>query len=117
MEQNSEGNAGGFQQLYQNLINHVLKVKGASLEAEREAAFDNTGLTQPVKTLIDKVANSAYRVTDTDIDAVKRSGKSEDEIFELVICGAVGQASRQYKSALDALQEVVTVEKGGQHAS
>jgi alkylhydroperoxidase/carboxymuconolactone decarboxylase family protein YurZ len=36
---------------------------------------------------------------------VKESGLSEDEVFELVVCAAVGQAARQYESALAALAE------------
>lgn len=116
MEQNSK-DGGGFRQLYQGLVDNILKGKGISPEAERQAAFDNIGLTGPIKALIENVATAAYRVTEGDMDAVRQSGKSEDEIFELVICGAVGQASRQYKSALATLQEVIAAEKGGQHAS
>ena len=109
--------ASGFRQLYQALVDHLLKGKGVSSEADRQAAFGNSGLAEPAKTLIDKVANFAHRVTDVDVESVRNSGKTEDEIFELIICGAVGQASRQYSNALSALQEVMGIEKGGPHAS
>jgi alkylhydroperoxidase/carboxymuconolactone decarboxylase family protein YurZ len=49
------------------------------------------------------VANHAYQVTDGDIAAVRAAGLSEDQIFEIVVCAAVGQASRQCTSALAAL--------------
>ena len=117
MEQNSKENASGFRQLYQELLDRVLKGRSAGSEAARQAAFDDAGLEEPVRTLIDKVANGAYRITDSDVDAVRAAGKSEDEIFELVICGAVGQASRQYNNGLAALREAVTGKKGGSHAS
>jgi len=42
-------------------------------------------------------------MTDEDIAAVRAAGLSEDQIFEIVICAAIGQASRQYTSALAAL--------------
>jgi hypothetical protein len=38
-----------------------------------------------------------------DIAAVKASGLSEDQIFELVVCAAIGQATRQYDTAFAAL--------------
>jgi len=53
--------------------------------------------------LIDKVAKRAYTVTDEDIAAAMSSGLSEDQIFEIVVCAAVGQATRQYDTALAAL--------------
>ena len=67
--------------------------------------------------MIDKVAREPTRVTDEDVAAVKSSGTSEDQIFELVVCAAIGQATRQYETALDALAEVMTGEKGSEHAS
>jgi alkylhydroperoxidase family enzyme len=56
-----------------------------------------------MRTLIDKVAYHAYSVTDEDVAAVRTAGLSEDQIFEIVVCAAVGQASRQYENGLAAL--------------
>jgi hypothetical protein len=39
---------------------------------------------------------------------VEASGLGEDQIFELVVCAAIGQATRQYQSALGALAGVTT---------
>ena len=75
---------------------------GAS-HAQRRAAFDNAGLAEPLRTLIDKIAKHAYKVTDDDIAAARASGLSEDQIFELAVCAAIGQATRQYDTALAAL--------------
>ena len=55
------------------------------------------------------MARHAYRVTDDEIAGAKASGLSEDQIFEMVVCAAIGQASRQYTTALGAL-EVATKE-------
>jgi alkylhydroperoxidase family enzyme len=54
--------------------------------------------------LIHKVAKHAYRVTDDDIAAARTSGVSEDQIFELMVCAAIGQATRQYDAAVAALE-------------
>jgi hypothetical protein len=71
---------------------------------KRHAAFDNAGLAWPLRTLIDKVAKHAHKITDEDIAAARASGLSEDQIFETVVCAAVGQATRQYDTALAALK-------------
>lgn len=85
------------------LVTRILEGEGHASATQRRAAFHNTGLTEPVTTLIDKVAKCSYKVTDADISAVKAAGLSEDQIFELVVCAAVGQATRQYDTALAAL--------------
>ena len=97
---------------HQALVTRVLEGDGRAARAERRAAFANAGLAEPLRTLIDKVARQPTRITDEDIAAVKSSGVSDDQIFELVVCAAIDQATRQYETALDALAEAVTGEKG-----
>jgi hypothetical protein len=82
----------------------ILDRDGRASHAQRKAAFNNAGLAEPLSTLIDKVARHAYRVTDEDIAAVRATGLSEDQIFEIVVCAAIGQATRQYDAALAALE-------------
>ncbi len=86
------------------VIARILEGDGKASLAQRRAAFNNTGLAEPLSTLIDKVAKHAYRVTDEDIAAARASGLSEDQIFEIVVCAAIGQAARQYDAALAALE-------------
>ncbi|HEY1807325.1 MAG TPA: hypothetical protein VGG42_02130 [Acidobacteriaceae bacterium] len=86
------------------LTRRILAGDGQSSSSERRAAFDNSGLAGPRETLLDKVARHAFRVTDEDIAAAMASGLSEDQVFEMVVCAAVGQATRQYESALAALE-------------
>lgn len=102
---------------HQVLVTRVLEGDGRAPRAERRAAFDNEGLAEPLRTLIDKVARQPTRVADEDIAKVEASGLSEDQIFELVICAAIGQATRQYETALEALAEAMTDKKGSEHAS
>ena len=85
------------------VIARILEGDGMSSVAQRRGAFDNAGLADPLRTFIEKVARHASKVTDADIAAVKASGVSEDQIFELVVCAAIGQAARQYDTALAAL--------------
>ncbi|HKA86754.1 MAG TPA: hypothetical protein VKE22_03775 [Haliangiales bacterium] len=86
------------------LVARILEGDGLASPAQRRAAFDNAGLEEPLRTLIRKVAERARRVTDDDIAAARAAGLSEDQIFEVVVCAAIGQASRQYDTALAALR-------------
>jgi len=85
------------------LVGRILEGSGYASRTQRSAAFNNAGLAAPVSTLIDKVAKCSYKVMDEDIAGAKAAGLSEDQIFELVVCAAAGQAARQYDAALAAL--------------
>lgn len=91
--------------LHRELVARVLEGDGKAAPELRRAAFDNAGLDEPIRTLIEKVADHAHRVSDEDVAAVRAAGLSEDQIFEIVTCAAVGQATRQYTSALAALAD------------
>jgi alkylhydroperoxidase family enzyme len=85
------------------LVARILEGDGMASRAQRRAAFDNARIAEPLSALIEKVARHAHKVTDTDIAATRASGRSEDQIFEIVVCAALGQATRQYDTALAAL--------------
>jgi alkylhydroperoxidase family enzyme len=85
------------------LVTRILGDDARASRERRKAAFDNAGLQEPLRTLVDKVARRATTVTDEDISAVRAAGVTEDQIFEIVVCGAVGQAVRQHDQALAAL--------------
>ena len=56
--------------------------------------------------LIDKVALRPTQVTEADFTAAKAAGFSEDQLFELVICAAVGHSTRLYEAGLAAVAEL-----------
>lgn len=99
---------------HKELTAHLLEGPGKATQALRRAAFENKGLEAPLDALINKVAVQPIRVTDEDVNAAKGCGLSEDQIFELIICAAVGQSSRQYESALKALDQARN--EGSKHA-
>ena len=86
------------------LVTRILEGDGKASRAQRLAAFGHTGFSEPLNTLIDKVVKQACQVTDQDIAATKASGLSDDQIFEIVVCAAIGQAVRQHDGALAALE-------------
>jgi hypothetical protein len=90
---------------HQALVDRVLTGEGRASADLRSRAFGNEGLAPPLDSLIGKVATRPSQVTDADFAAAKSSGLSEDQLFELVICAAVGQSSRLYEAGLAALAE------------
>ena len=90
-------------QARRELVARILDGKGEAPAAQRRAAFANAGLSGPLAALVEKVATHPHRVTDDDVAAVRAAGLSEDQIYELVVCAAVGQATRQLESGLAAL--------------
>lgn len=85
------------------VIARTLQGPGVASEAARRAAFDNAGVGEPARALVAKIAERAWTVSDEDVAAPKAAGVAEDEIFELAVCAALGQATRQLDAALAAL--------------
>jgi alkylhydroperoxidase family enzyme len=93
-----------IRQAREALVRRILEGAGKASPSVRRTAFNNSGLGAPLGALVDKVARHAYRVTDADITAARASDLSEDQVFEIVVCAAIGQATRQYDTALAALE-------------
>ena len=88
----------------QAVVERALRGPGTASTAARRAAFDNQGVETPARALVDKIAQRAWTITDADVAGARAAGVSEDQIFELAVCAALGQASRQIEAALAALE-------------
>ena len=88
-------------------VQRALEGPGHASNAQRRAAFDNVGVAEPSRALIAKVTQNAWKVTDEDFAAAKAT-VSEDELFDLTVCAALGQATRQIDAALAALDVAIT---------
>jgi hypothetical protein len=53
---------------------------------------------------LDKVRTAAYTVTDPDVEALKRAGVSEDEIFEQTVAVAIAEGLRRLDATERALR-------------
>jgi len=95
------------------LQDRILNGEGKAPPEQRARAFSNAGLSQPLDGLLGKVATRPTQVTDADFAAARAAGFSEDELFELVICAAVGQSARLYDAGLAALADAVAGEGTG----
>jgi hypothetical protein len=90
---------------YRALQDRILNGEGRSSPEQRARAFGNAELSQPLAGLLGKVATRPAQVTDADFAAARAAGFSDDELFELVICAAVGQAAKRYDAGLAALAD------------
>lgn len=93
--------------VHDELAARVLGEEGHAPRDWRQAAFDNSGPDDVrVRSLVDKVASRPTEITDADF-AAAQAGLTDDQLWEIVICAAVGQSARQYEGALQALADVI----------
>jgi hypothetical protein len=91
--------------MHRALVDRVLNGEGKASAEQRARAFHNEGLPLPLDALIGKVADRPALVTEADLAEAKASGCTEDQLFELVICAAVGRSARLYEAGLAALAD------------
>ena len=70
----------------------------------RAAGDGRADVPDALHAYVDKVARNAYRVTDGDVEALKRAGYSEDAIFEITVAAAVGAGLARLERGLSALR-------------
>lgn len=61
-------------------------------------------LPPPLGAFVEKVALHADKVTDEDIAELRRAGYSEDAVFEITVCAAVGAGAARFERAMSALR-------------
>lgn len=100
--------------LVERLKSSVLEAPGHTrAEVRRAVAFGpGTQVPDALRSYADKVALHAYRVTDEDVEALKRAGYSEDQIFEVTAAAALGAAVRRLERGLAVLAEAEQAQRG-----
>jgi len=53
---------------------------------------------------VERVARTAWKITDEDVAALRDSGVDEDAIFEVTIAAALGAGAGRYQVALRAIE-------------
>jgi len=96
-------------------IQALLNRPGASPPALRQAALARAeqlaerapaveAIPAELTTYLDQVVFHAERTTDADVQQLKDKGYSEDQIFELTLCAALGAGLARLNRGLAALQ-------------
>jgi hypothetical protein len=85
------------------LVSNVLEGPGQLEAAVRRAAFEQGELPESLASLVAKIHRHAWKVTDEDVAAARAAGGSQDQLFELIVCAAVGAAHERLAAGLAAL--------------
>ena len=93
--------------LHRLLVDRILHGPGRAPADQRARAFADTDLPEPLRPLLDKVATASALVTDADFATAMQAGFTDDQLFELAICAAVGASTRQYEAGLAALADAL----------
>ena len=105
--------------LVRSLQDSVLTTPGETTEALRRAVEARSAelggrparegstsaeVPEALRSYVDKVARHAYKVTDRDLDDLKRAGYSTDAIFEITVSAALGAGLSRLERGLAALR-------------
>lgn len=100
---------------WRDLVRHVQSAPGHLAPETRRAVFAATvapprpdsppALPATLAEFVGAVAEHAYRIADTDVDQLRNSGYSEDEIFEAIVVASMGAAARRLNAARRAIEE------------
>jgi alkylhydroperoxidase family enzyme len=85
------------------LVTAVLETPGATDPATRRLARSGTTDNEVFGAYLDKVRQRAYRIVDSDVDALTAAGLSDDAIFEVTVATALGAAERRLTAGLSLL--------------
>lgn len=109
-----------YTELAENQRRAILESQGVADPALRHAVFARSvelsgGLTagagagageipENLREYVDTVAFHAYRITDEDLQELRRAGWSEDEIFEVSVAASVGAGLARLERGLGILR-------------
>jgi len=90
-------------------IASLLGAPGETGTSLRQAVFDHvrlgTGEVQEnLRSLVGKIADCPWSVSDEDITRLREAGYSEDHIYELVLAAAAGAGMRRFEAGLRAME-------------
>lgn len=79
--------------------------------AGREPGIEDGSIPAELRSYLGKVNRYAYKVTDGDVEVLKEQGYSEDAIFELTVCAAVGAGLGRMEQGLVLLGSSRSIEE------
>ena len=89
-------------ELRDKVFTQVLTGPGESDPAVRQAAAENAGVPDDLRSLVAKVHAHAYKVTDADIARLQAT-YGDDQLFEIVVSAALGASRKRLMAGLEAL--------------
>jgi alkylhydroperoxidase family enzyme len=97
------GDGGQHPPLRRAAAARAAAIAGGTVSATGASA---TGAALPaaLDAWVDKVARTAWKITDEDVATLRAAGFDEDAIFETTIAAATGAALARYQTAMRALK-------------
>jgi alkylhydroperoxidase family enzyme len=83
-------------------LRKAIEARSAELGGRNEPAAGE--IPEALRAFVDKVARHAYKVTERDIDELKKGGYSEDAILEITLSAALGAGMSRLERGLAALR-------------
>jgi alkylhydroperoxidase family enzyme len=106
-----------YMELVGRLRSSVLQGKGKTDPALRQAvaarsaalgggpaAPTSAEIPAGLKDFVDNTALHAYRITDEEVEALRRAGYSDDEIYDVAVSAAIGGGLARLERGLAALE-------------
>lgn len=93
-----------YVRLREGAIRSVLEGDGVTPPALRSAAAAAEGLPAEFESLVRKIHDRPYAVTDDDIGSL-RPRHGDDVLFEIVVSAALGAAEKRLAAGLRALED------------
>jgi rRNA maturation endonuclease Nob1 len=84
-------------------LRRAVAARAAELAGQPEAEPAKE-VPENLREYVDAISLHAHRITDADIEALRRAGYSEDEIFEISISVALGAGVYRLQRGLAALR-------------
>jgi hypothetical protein len=78
----------------------IVDARACTPASLRRAAYEGTPDDPVIAAYVEKVRRAAYRVTDSDIDRLRAGGLDDDEVFEITVAAALGEAMRGLRAGL-----------------
>ena len=86
------------------LERRILEGPGHLPPDRRRSAFEDRAIGDAASDgFVSRVHRHAHRITDDEVAALERGGRSEDEIYELAIAAALGASTVRLDAGLRAL--------------
>ena len=86
-------------------LRKAIEARSAELNGgKREASGTSAAIPEVVQTYVDKVAKDAYKVLDSDFEAMKEAGYSEDYIYEITLAATTGATLARLERGLELLE-------------
>jgi alkylhydroperoxidase family enzyme len=76
---------------------------GEPIDDLRKVVAGTTPAPAAMTAYLEKVRERAHTVTDGDVEALKATGFTEDQIFEQTVAAAIGQGLRRLDAAAKVL--------------